>query len=96
MSSSSTASMGSTAKESAFAYDLWADDYDTCENKTRDLDGEVLRAAMREKDMDLEGKAVVELGCGTGRHTHWIVATFGEHLDKYVAMDVSEASRKLH
>ena len=82
----SSATLGSTARESASAYDRWASDYDHCENKTRDLDGIALRA----QDLDMAGKEVVEFGCGTGRHTMHFLDKFGEHIVKYTAMDASE------
>ncbi len=82
----SSATLGSTARESASAYDRWAPDYDHCENKTRDLDGIALRA----QDLDMAGKEVVEFGCGTGRHTKHFLDKFGEHIVKYTAMDASE------
>ncbi|MDH5233375.1 MAG: class I SAM-dependent methyltransferase [Gemmatimonadota bacterium] len=52
----------------ARAYDLWAARYDTDENRTRDLAGRVLRAA----GLELAGRDVLELGCGTGRNTEWL------------------------
>lgn len=52
------------------AYDLWAESYDTDENRTRELAGVVLR----ESGLELAGRDVVEVGCGTGRNTAWLAA----------------------
>ena len=55
--------------EIANAYDDWAETYDTVPNRTRDLAGQVLR----QTNLNLNGRAVVEVGCGTGRNTEWLV-----------------------
>ena len=52
----------------ATAYDRWSATYDSDVNATRDLDAVVLRRSA----LNLEGKRVVELGCGTGKNTGWI------------------------
>lgn len=54
----------------ARAYDIWSAQYDTDENRTRDLAGRVLRSA----GLDRAGRDVLELGCGTGRNTEWLAA----------------------
>ena len=54
--------------EIANAYDDWAETYDTVPNRTRDLAGQVLR----QTNLNLNGRAVVEVGCGTGRNTEWL------------------------
>ena len=51
------------------AYDRWAATYDTMPNRTRDLDAEMLRE-------EFEGQSlgdILELGCGTGKNTAWLV-----------------------
>lgn len=53
----------------AAAYDRWAATYDDCPNATRDLDALVLRQA----GPDVRGRDVLELGCGTGKNTEWLV-----------------------
>lgn len=73
-------------------YDRWAATYDTDENRTRDLAGEVLRSELGE----LVEADVVELGCGTGRNTGWLAERSGS----VVAVDFSrsmldEARRKI-
>lgn len=57
-----------SASEIADLYDRWSVTYDTDENRTRDLAGQVLRAELPE----LTAGDVVELGCGTGRNTVWL------------------------
>ena len=51
------------------AYNSWANQYDTNENKTRDLDSK----ATIETLSKYEFKQVLELGCGTGKNTEWLV-----------------------
>ena len=54
--------------EIARAYDRWARTYDTDANTTRDLDAEVLRRS----SLAIDGRDVLELGCGTGKNTGWL------------------------
>jgi len=51
------------------SYNTWAAQYDTNENKTRDLD----RKATIETLSKYEFKNVLELGCGTGKNTEWLI-----------------------
>ena len=51
-------------------YDAWAASYDSVENPTRDL----AAADLRRQPFRLAGAAVLELGCGTGLNTEWLVA----------------------
>ena len=67
----------------AAAYNDWAETYDTDLNRTRDLAAEALRQA----NLDLTGRKVVEVGCGTGRNTAWLA----EHAAEIVALDFSDA-----
>lgn len=64
------------------AYDRWAASYDADKNTTRDLDALVVRRA----PLTLEDRAVLELGCGTGKNTQFLA----EHAKSVVAMDFSE------
>lgn len=50
------------------AYDTWASSYDADRNLTRDLDADVVRGA----PLVLEGRDVLELGCGTGKNTTFL------------------------
>ena len=49
-------------------YDEWAETYDTVQNRTRDL----AAVALRQADLKLAGRSIVEVGCGTGRNTVWL------------------------
>jgi malonyl-CoA O-methyltransferase len=66
----------------ADGYDAWAATYDTVANPTRDESMAALRAA----GLDLAGKAVLELGCGTGLNTEWLAAS----ADEVLALDFSD------
>jgi len=50
------------------AYNSWAETYDTVENKTRDLEAMALRQSDFGNELD-----VLEIGCGTGKNTEWLV-----------------------
>ncbi len=51
------------------AYNIWANQYDTNENRTRDLD----RKCTIETLNDFDFENVLELGCGTGKNTEWLL-----------------------
>ncbi len=51
------------------SYNSWAEQYDTNENKTRDLD----RKATIETLSKYNFNNVLELGCGTGKNTEWLI-----------------------
>src|SRR5262245_11398300 len=51
-------------------YDRWAAVYDHDGNPLVALEGPVVRAALG----DVRGLAVLDLGCGTGRHALWLAA----------------------
>ena len=65
----------------AAAYDQWAEIYDYDANRTRDQAGLLLRQAR----LGLGGRRVLEIGCGTGRNTEWLVAQGA----RVVALDFS-------
>ena len=67
--------------EVALAYDRWFATYDSDRNATRDLDALVLRSA----GLTLAGARVLELGCGTGKNTEWLV----EQAESVLALDFS-------
>lgn len=64
------------------AYKQWSKQYDTNQNKTRDLEALSLRETLRE----IKFKNALEIGCGTGKNTEWLV-TKGQ---KITAIDLSE------
>jgi predicted TPR repeat methyltransferase len=51
------------------AYNIWADQYDTNQNKTRDLEG----VALREILSNIKFENCLEIGCGTGKNTEWLI-----------------------
>ena len=65
------------------AYDNWAESYDTDANATRDLNAAVLRR----QPFELEGRDVLEFGCGTGLNTAWLA----QRSRRLIAMDLSAA-----
>lgn len=50
------------------AYNIWADQYDTNENKTRDLEAISLRQTLQ----NINFTNCLEIGCGTGKNTEWL------------------------
>lgn len=50
------------------AYRLWSQQYDTNDNKTRDLEAN----ALREMLSPFEFQNCLEIGCGTGKNTVWL------------------------
>jgi SAM-dependent methyltransferase/8-oxo-dGTP pyrophosphatase MutT (NUDIX family) len=66
----------------ADAYDRWARRYDADPNPTRVLAGDVLQRA----GLDLAGRRVVEIGCGTGVNSAWLA----ERGASVVGLDLSE------
>lgn len=64
------------------AYNDWATQYDTNHNRTRDLEGIVLRRVLQEVNFN----NCLEIGCGTGKNTEWLL-TKSEHI---IAVDLSE------
>lgn len=64
------------------AYNSWAAQYDSNENKTRDLEAKALRATLSV----LSFHSCLEIGCGTGKNTEWIL----EKADNITAVDLSE------
>ena len=69
--------------EIAAAYNDWAETYDINPNPTRDLAAE----ALRQVNLSLDGRKVIEVGCGTGRNTVWLA----ERAAEIVGLDFSEA-----
>lgn len=51
------------------AYNSWAPQYDTNKNRTRDLEAMALRAMLA----SIPFESCLEIGCGTGKNTEWLV-----------------------
>jgi ubiquinone/menaquinone biosynthesis C-methylase UbiE len=51
------------------SYNSWAEQYDTNENETRDLDKKATIQTLSKYNFE----NVIELGCGTGKNTEWLV-----------------------
>lgn len=64
------------------AYNIWSEQYDTNENKTRDIEAIAIRKTLAKNKID----NCLEIGCGTGKNTQWL-ATRSKHL---TAVDFSE------
>ena len=64
------------------AYNEWSETYDSDENLTRDLDQQVTREALA----GLHFHSILEIGCGTGKNTAFLVQ-IGAHVH---ALDFSE------
>lgn len=64
------------------AYNSWASQYDTNDNKTRDLEAQALRITLN----NIRFSNCLEIGCGTGKNTSWLV----EKANSITAVDLSE------
>ncbi len=51
------------------AYNQWATQYDSNANKTRDLEAVALRGCLK----NISFSNCLEIGCGTGKNTEWLV-----------------------
>ena len=51
------------------AYNIWADQYDTNSNKTRDLEAISLQTTLT----DIKFANCLEIGCGTGKNTEYLL-----------------------
>jgi ubiquinone/menaquinone biosynthesis C-methylase UbiE len=64
------------------AYNAWSQQYDTNANRTRDREAKVLLEVLKE----VVFTRVLEIGCGTGKNTEWLV----QHAVHVAAVDLSE------
>jgi len=64
------------------AYNTWASQYDTNENKTRDVEAKALREILA----NIPFENCLEIGCGTGKNTEWLIQK-AEHI---TAVDLSD------
>lgn len=63
------------------AYNEWAETYDTMDNKTRDLEAVAIRKSLA----GLSFESVLEIGCGTGKNTIWLM----ERAESITSVDFS-------
>jgi ubiquinone/menaquinone biosynthesis C-methylase UbiE len=68
------------------AYNKWAEQYDTNINKTRDLEA----MALRKNLISIPFNSCLEIGCGTGKNTEWLIVKSA----KILAVDLSEEMLK--
>lgn len=68
--------------ETRQAYNIWALQYDTNVNKTRDLEAHALKDTLE----NISFKTCLEIGCGTGKNTEWLISK-ASHI---TAVDFSE------
>lgn len=66
----------------ASAYNSWSHTYETVENPTRDL----AAVSLRQQNLKLQNKDVLEIGCGTGINTRYLA----EHSRSVMALDFSD------
>ena len=64
------------------AYNAWALQYDSNDNKTRDLEAGALRLSLENISFD----TCLEIGCGTGKNTLWFI----EKAKHITAVDLSD------
>ena len=64
------------------SYDKWSNQYDTDNNKTRDLEAKAIRETLAKVDFI----SCLEIGCGTGKNTEWLI-TKAKHI---TAVDLSD------
>ena len=64
------------------AYNSWSGQYDSNNNKTRDLEAIALRAMLSE----INFTSCLEIGCGTGKNTEWLLTK----ANTITAVDLSE------
>jgi ubiquinone/menaquinone biosynthesis C-methylase UbiE len=63
------------------SYNLWAHQYDADENRTRDLEA----VALREMLQHFHCSSCLEIGCGTGKNTQWLL----HHATTVTCIDLS-------
>ncbi len=68
------------------AYDVWADQYDSNINRTRDIEAISLQTVLADIPFD----SCMEIGCGTGKNTEWLAKKAREVL----AVDFSDEMLK--
>lgn len=79
--------MKKTSLKVKTAYDEWAEIYDTNKNLTRDLNARTIRG----ESLSLVNKRILEIGCGTGLNTQYLV----QKAKEVVGLDLSEEMLKV-
>jgi ubiquinone/menaquinone biosynthesis C-methylase UbiE len=64
------------------SYNAWASQYDSQTNLTRDLEARSLREILKDISFD----SCLEIGCGTGKNTSWLI----EKAKQVTAVDLSD------
>jgi ubiquinone/menaquinone biosynthesis C-methylase UbiE/uncharacterized glyoxalase superfamily protein PhnB len=64
------------------SYNLWAEQYDSNINRTRDLEAKVIRNHLADVSYD----NCLEIGCGTGKNTEWLLSK----AKRVIAVDLSD------
>jgi len=64
------------------AYNVWAEQYDSNANRTRDLESKALINTLKY----LNFEDCLEIGCGTGKNTEWLAS----RTSKIISVDFSE------
>ena len=64
------------------AYNIWSQQYDFNENKTRDLEAQALQETLQ----NINFETCLEIGCGTGKNTAWLITK----AKQVTAVDLSE------
>jgi ubiquinone/menaquinone biosynthesis C-methylase UbiE len=72
------------------AYDIWAAQYDTTINSTRDLEAISLRTTLADFQFDL----CLEIGCGTGKNTEWLLQKAKQVLSVDLSDEMLSVARK--
>lgn len=67
--------------ETGQAYNIWASQYDSQSNKTRDLEAKAIREVLAKIEFD----SCLEIGCGTGKNTLWLL----DRVQKLTGVDLS-------
>jgi ubiquinone/menaquinone biosynthesis C-methylase UbiE len=73
------------------AYKEWSRQYDSNENKTRDLEAKALRQVLQNLPNDL---LILELGCGTGKNSIWLADKAKEMLALDFSMEMMALAKE--
>ena len=71
------------------AYDEWSSQYDTNINRTRDLEAMALRKVLS----NLSSIDILEIGCGTGKNTAWLVTKANTILAVDLSVEMLEKAK---